>query len=249
MYKYNEEFYSYINKGSLSSARIVIPLLLELLPVRPNNILDVGCGVGAWLSIWKEYGCAVQGVDGDYIENAQLLIQEEEFRRGNLKERFSPDARFDLVQCLEVAEHLPGSSASELVGSLCECSDLVVFSAAAPGQGGENHVNEQPYSYWRDLFEENGYQMYDLIRDRILGDTDVMPWYQYNMFLYVNKNRLPDVHSVFANCAVNKSTIPEDKSPLLYRLRKRMIRILPYQLQTKLAVIKKTTFNIKAGLK
>ena len=127
MYKYNQEFYRYINKGSLSSARIVIPLLIDLLPVPINNVLDVGCGVGAWLSIWKQYDRDVKGVDGDYVETSQLLIDDQEFSARNLKKTFSLGSRFDLVQCLEVAEHLPASSAPGLVESLCGCSDIIVF--------------------------------------------------------------------------------------------------------------------------
>ena len=31
-------------------------------------------------------------------------------------------------------------------------SDIVLFSAAPPGQGGHGHVNERSYEYWRGEF-------------------------------------------------------------------------------------------------
>lgn len=50
--------------------------------------------------------------------------------------------RFDLVLCLEVAEHLPASAADTLVRSLTGLGNVIAFSAAIPFQGGANHVNE-----------------------------------------------------------------------------------------------------------
>jgi len=49
---------------------------------------------------------------------------------------------------LEVAEHLEPSSAGTIVQSLVSLSDVFLFSAAFPGQGRTNHINEQPHSYW-----------------------------------------------------------------------------------------------------
>ena len=64
--------------------------------------------------------------------------------------------RFDLVNCLEVAEHLDASRADSFVDDLCALGDVVVFSAAIPGQGGTHHVNEQFQSYWQERFRRNG---------------------------------------------------------------------------------------------
>jgi len=65
----------------------------------------------------------------------------------------------------------------------------VLFSAAPPGQGGEYHVNERPYAYWRKLFHERDYVMFDAIRPSVSGRADVAYWYRFNTFLYVHRSR------------------------------------------------------------
>ena len=43
------------------------------------------------------------------------------------------------------------------MGLLCGLSSIVIFSAATPGQGGTDHVNERPHSYWIEKFSARGY--------------------------------------------------------------------------------------------
>jgi len=243
MYTYNQEFYRYINRGSLASAAVVVPQLLSLLPFPITNVLDVGCGAGAWLSVWKAHGAQVRGLDGAYVDASALLIDVEEFQAHDLTTAFSPDSCFDLVQSLEVAEHLPQEAAADFVANLCRCTDLVMFSAAAPGQGGENHINEQPYEYWQAHFDAQGFVMYDAIRDQILENNRVMPWYRFNTFLYVRRDALPEVHAALESVRVEQGVMPLDKSPLLYQWRKRAIRALPVRQRTQIAVLKKRLQN------
>ena len=86
---------------------------------------------------------------------------------------------FDLVQTLEVAEHLPAASAGTFVESLVRHGRRILFSAAVPGQIGVCHINERPHAYWRDLFAEHGYVMLDLIRPKVHGNTAVKYWYRF----------------------------------------------------------------------
>src|SRR5262249_14104781 len=81
------------------------------------------------------------------------------------------ERRFDLAICLEVAEHLPSDCAADLVTNLCNAADVVLFSAATPGQGGTRHINEQRPSYWSHLFSRNGYRCLDAIRPIIWTES------------------------------------------------------------------------------
>ena len=77
--------------------------------------MDIGCGVGPWLRAALDLGASeVLGMDGDYIDPATLMIDPSAFIPADLaamslKEALGDRAAapFDLVICMEVAEHLP----------------------------------------------------------------------------------------------------------------------------------------------
>ena len=87
------------------------------------------------------------GLDGPFVNRNELLIPNERFSVAELTGPISLGRQFDLVQSLEVAEHLPKTSAERFVQTLVTHGTRVLFSAAIPGQGGENHINEQPLEY------------------------------------------------------------------------------------------------------
>jgi hypothetical protein len=132
----------------------------------------------------------VLGVDGDHVRRDELKIPAECFRAHDLSRPPDLGRRFDVALCLEVAEHLPAESAAPLVAALAAAAPAVVFSAAVPGQGGVQHVNEQWPWYWQGLFEQRGYRCLDLFRKEIWQNPDVEAYYQQNLFLFVD----PGVH-------------------------------------------------------
>jgi hypothetical protein len=90
------------------------------------------------------------------------------------------------VVSLEVAEHLSKASASNFVKNLVNAGEVILFSAAIPNQGGQNHLNEQPISYWTHLFLKHNYVLHDVLRP-ILWNTEIKPWYKQNMVFYAPK--------------------------------------------------------------
>ena len=100
--------------------------------------------------------------------------------------------RFDLVQCLEVAEHIHSTTASSLVHSLCQMSDLILFSAAIPGQGGTNHINEHYPDYWIKFFADEGYLPFDCLREKIWNNHSIDTCYRQNILFFVQTNRVQD---------------------------------------------------------
>ena len=219
---YDDEFFRYINDGSLRSARKIVPLMVEL--ARPKSVLDVGCGAGAWLTAWDHTTLERWiGVDGAYVNESQLLVPQDHFLKADLKSKFICGERFDLVYSLEVAEHVEAEYASTFVENLTVHGDIVIFSAAPPGQGGEFHVNEQPYNYWVRMFKDRGYDCFDCVRPKILTDNTIeATWYRYNMLLFANADgqaRLPEaaraarVDAARDACAPALETAPDDPSP------------------------------------
>jgi hypothetical protein len=152
-----------------------------------KSAIDVGCGVGTFLSVLEENGCtAIKGIDGPWVDPKLLQINNSFFEVADLAGKLTAEHRYDLAICLEVAEHIPEDNANELISFLCESGKYVLFSAAIPGQGGENHVNEQWQEYWREKFRANGYEARDLIREKIWNDPQIPYWYCQNILVYSN---------------------------------------------------------------
>ncbi len=239
MTTYDATFFDYVNSGAVRSAERVLPHLLQHWAI--SSILDVGCGQGAWLSVWKRLGVNdIMGIDGDYVSQTSLLIPPDSFKPTDLAHGFTLGRRFDLVQCLEVAEHLPLPSSAILVDSLVEHGDIVLFSAAPKGQGGDHHINEQDYEFWRCQFARHGYVPFDFLRPLLLNDDQIEPWYRYNPFLYVSAACIATLPAAIARCRVPDGEKLRDLSPWSYRLRKWAVSFLPVSVMTQLAKLKES---------
>lgn len=186
MTQYNKDFFDRQKDASYASAQAVVPIVLDY--VNPKSVVDIGCGVGAWLSVFEEHGIHnVTGIDGDYVDVDQLFISKEKFIPKNLEKPFTINKRADLVMCLEMAEHVYDSSADGLIESLVRIAPIVLFSAAIPLQEGVHHVNEQWPGYWAEKFKKHGYVPVDCIRRKIWTNENIRFWYAQNIFFYIDK--------------------------------------------------------------
>ncbi len=85
-------------------------LFSEIERLRPESILDVGCGEGFTLQKLKNrnIGKKLEGVE--YLERAieigKKIHPELKLKQGNIYELPYKDNEFDLVLCTEVLEHL-----------------------------------------------------------------------------------------------------------------------------------------------
>src|SRR5580692_2807217 len=144
MYSYDDTFFAMADRTAAASAKGLIRALAEALPA--NSVLDVGCGRGVWLAQWLRHGATeVLGVDGPYIDAKMLHVPGSSFLARDISQPLSLGRTFDLVQSLEVAEHLAEANAETFIDTLTRHGSVILFSAAIPGQGGEHHINEQPW--------------------------------------------------------------------------------------------------------
>jgi Methyltransferase domain len=234
---YNADFYDYIDDGSRASARTVAPLLLAEMKI--DSLLDVGAGHGAWASEWMAAGVAdVQAVDGDYVKVDQLVIPAAHFQAHDLMLPLDLGRKFDLVQSLEVAEHLPHAKSATFVETLTRHGDVVLFSAAVPHQGGEHHVNEQPPEYWRQLFGARGYAAFDFLRPRLADQKQVKGWYKFNSYLYANEAGQARLSDVVLASRVEDGRPLQIGGDFAWNARRAMVRLIPTGLVKPIAMVK-----------
>lgn len=162
-----------------ATCAIVAPIIIERYG--PKSVLDLGCNVGWWLHYLIKGGVEdVVGIDGDNMIPL-LKFPVEKFQSHDLRFPLDLNRKFDLVICVEVAEHLEPEYADELIQTIVRHSDRVFFSAATPYSGGWHHVNEQPHSYWVELFKKHGFEGHSL--ESSLPDVPHI-YYKRNAWLF-----------------------------------------------------------------
>lgn len=185
---YDANYYERKVEGpAVRSARTVATSVVN--DFKPMSVIDVGCGTGALLQALRERGCEVSGLE--YAEAALRYCRQRQLdvAKFDLESSVYQEGRtFDVAVSMEVAEHLPERVADRYVDLLARLSPVVVFTAAPPGQGGEDHVNEQPPSYWITKFRRRGFEhdseLSERWRQTWKAAGDVESWYFNNLMIF-----------------------------------------------------------------
>lgn len=216
---YDKTFYQQGSQIAISSATEIVPIVMQL--AAPQSVVDVGCGTGEWLSVFRSAGIAdILGVDGHWVPRKALHIPGANFIRHDLsKAPLTLDRRFDLAISLEVGEHLPAAQAGRYVADLVALAPMVLFSAALPHQGGVQHVNEQWPDYWVQLFYRHGYLCIDCIRSRVWMNSGVAFWYAQNCFIAIKQTVLERCPNLWAEYAKRGHGVPALVHPLNYLVK------------------------------
>jgi SAM-dependent methyltransferase len=144
-------------------------LFIDIPPFRylaekysPRAVLDIGCGIGQYLKIFKTFSeSSVLGVDGLPQQATQGVLAEPEYIQADLGHPLRLYRKFDLVLCTEVVERLSKSEAIELLNTIdAHAGQLIVFSAAeaAINQPGHGHINCQPLGFWLEHWRNRGWK-------------------------------------------------------------------------------------------
>lgn len=192
---YDEMFYARQAERSYNSAKKVLKKIHTLFPYI-NSVCDIGCGIGTWLKVWREIDGKIDiiGVDGNTIDEKLLYVPRDKIlikNLDNIQDLTLPNKKYDLLECLEVVEHLQKEGAQEFISYLTSLSDLILFSGAIPKQGGDNHINEQPLEYWNLFFKQMNYMCFDILREEFWNDDDISWWYRQNALVFVKKDSVP----------------------------------------------------------
>lgn len=254
---YDKAFYTAQISGSARSASATVLHILKLFPW-VSSVVDVGCGTGTWLHQFNLHGIIrVLGIDNGDVTDDMLQIEKSEFLRKDLALPFDLKEKFDLALSLEVAEHLPNEFETIFVSNLVRLSDVVIFGAAIPGQGGTNHFNERWPSYWASIFERHGFLCFDVLRGCIWYDERVEWWYRQNTFVFINKQRT-DLVTKLREIAANHRPPIDLVHPVCFNLYRETADLIergrtdeaamPPAMRTELAMLRERLYAIENSI-
>jgi hypothetical protein len=243
--KYTKGFFSELETNSYNSAKEILLLLYQI--IQPKSVIDVGCGTGLWLKVWDEVIGVNDylGIEGPYVKPEMLRVPINKVLFKDLKDPIALDRKYDIATSLEVAEHLPESSASQFISTLTSLSDIILFSAAIPYQEGTYHINEQYPEYWAKHFKELGFIPVDYLRPLIWNNPNIQYWYRQNILLFVNSKIIGNYPELVD---LASSTNPEFLTrihPYLYELKGKYMK----DTETFFGFLNRKWFVLKTKLK
>lgn len=151
----------------------------------PESYADFGCGTGTMVKLAHSIGVEAVGFD-------QHDYEAPWYKEQDLTMKMKPQRAYQLVTCIEVAEHIPqsydGLFLDNIVMHVQKGNGVLVFTAAHPGQEGEGHVNTRPATYWREQLHKRGlaYQIELTSRLSLLWNSINSPlyWLAANLQLF-----------------------------------------------------------------
>jgi SAM-dependent methyltransferase len=160
--------------------------LTDLIPFQ--SVLDLGCANGFLLEGMADRSKSIRGVE---ISPTAL-----EFVRPDLRPWVTIGSatsagligEFDLVTCIEVAEHVPPAETAGLLDTIARnARHWVYFTAASPYQPGHGHINCRPQFFWINEFRRRGFGLdWNLTEELIRRIEGIQPatWIPLNSLVF-----------------------------------------------------------------
>jgi 2-polyprenyl-3-methyl-5-hydroxy-6-metoxy-1,4-benzoquinol methylase len=166
----------------------VVDVLIEFF--HPTSVFDVGCGGGFYLYHFAKSGILSVGCEGSDT-GISLCPPESIVFKHDLRYPLRCNRTFDLILCIEVAEHLPSRFSEVLVKSVANlASKHVVFTASPPGSEGDDHINCREPEFWDALFNKHGFMVngkLSAIMRRRFQEIGSATWLQIHLTVYDKK--------------------------------------------------------------
>lgn len=183
---YDQQYYEgVIEEESAFTAPIISESIIR--EFNPQLAIDVGCGTGNLLAELNRKGVKVLGFEYSQAAIDMCRSKGLSVKKFDLESQESLNEKADLVISAEVAEHLPAKCADRFVDLLTNISDIVLITAATPGQGGIDHVNEQPNEYWIEKFLARNFQYQKELTMKLRQEwqeKQVTNWYYSNVMVF-----------------------------------------------------------------
>ena len=163
---YSEDYYSlYGNMGIpyignqllMGNFRLLAYNLKSMFPDAKTH-LDVGCAAGYLVDKMRDIGLESTGVDLPYIIKTTNVQNLHAFDLTKIYlPDVLPDSKYDLVTCIEVAEHIYKEDENNFFFNLKNVTGKYLMFSSAEDYDEPTHVNVHPAEYWKQKLTEFGF--------------------------------------------------------------------------------------------
>ena len=155
--------------------------------LKPNSVLDLGCGIGSYLEGFFNAGCKyLLGIELNY-NNAKIYIVNDIFpfiKKGDITIDLNLNRKFDCVISFEVGEHINPDGTEMFINNLTSYSDkYIILTAAPPGQRGTGHINLRNKDFWIESIVSKGF-----LYQKELVKRYKKVWKEFNVEKYIINN-------------------------------------------------------------
>jgi len=161
------------------------------LYVNCSIFLDFGCSTGLYLNEIQKRLPNIEAIGFEFSEDAVRHALCKNVKQFDLTQpilREKKDNTFTLGLCLEVLEHIDDSNWKPVLDNITKLSDIIIFSAAIPGQGGTGHINCRNKIDWIRRFYSLGWVI-DLDHTKhmleYMKNGYHMGWFAFNAMVLV----------------------------------------------------------------
>jgi SAM-dependent methyltransferase len=165
---YDRDFHKSIENDEYPQAVRLAEYIASHVPC--STFLDFGCSTGLYLNEIKKRLPQIESVGYEFAEdavNAALCPDVVQFDLTEPLQRSKKENTLSL--CLEVLEHIDDANWLPVLTNITKLSDVIIFSAAIPGQGGTGHINCRWKIDWIRRFHSLGWVV-DLDKSRHMID-------------------------------------------------------------------------------
>jgi hypothetical protein len=130
-------------------SRDIVRVSIELF--NPKDTIDLGCGAGDLTDVFLANDVDAYGLEGTDNCRKELLFPEERLLVGDLRKPIKNIISYDLLTCLEVAEHIEAERVEQFIKNLAGFSDVWLMSIN-PNKG-KYHYTVKPFHWWAQKIE------------------------------------------------------------------------------------------------
>lgn len=165
---------------------------LAHLPVKPSDILVVGCGNGKTCKYLVDVGHTVTGLDivpGPYNRDGYEFVLHD-LESGSMP---FADKQFDVVMCFDVMEHLEPDKVQEILGDIFRVAKKVIFGIPLlhPTEGKpllkQLHKTVRPAHWWIERLDNRSLKLANKYMTLVPDSRDGM--FGTNKLIFIGESK------------------------------------------------------------